>query len=102
MLYAVTARLVSEHARELRERLGDGSIAEQRPDGGGIVAAMDRARVGADGIARWTETCYCPTPLKHERETVLDRYFTDIETRIIDEPPATFEGEPLMELLETS
>ncbi len=85
MLYAVSARLVSKRARELHTRLTEGSIAAQRPD----------------GTVRWTETCFCPTPLRHERETVLDRYFTDIETELIDEPVA-FDGEPLRDRLETS
>jgi hypothetical protein len=47
---------------------------------------------------RWTETCYCPTPLQHERATVLDRYFTGIETNVIDKPE-TFDGAPLMDRL---
>ncbi len=101
MLYAVSARLVSKRARELHTRLTDGSIAAQRPDGSEIVAAMRRARVASDGTVRWTETCFCPTPLKHERETVLDRFFSNIETEPIDEPVA-FDGEPLMDQLETS
>ena len=101
MLYAVSARLVAERAGELHARLADGSIAARQPDGRGIVAAMGCARVGSDGTVRWTETCYCPTPLKHERETVLDRYFTDIETELIDAPVA-FDGEPLMDRLGTS
>ena len=95
MLYAVSAKLISNRAAEFHTRLTDGSIAAQRPDGQEIVAAMERARVAPDGTVRWTETCYCPTPLKHERETVLDRYFTDIATKLIDEP-AAFSGEPLM------
>lgn len=101
MLYAVSARLVSKRARELHTRLTDGSIAAQRPEGREIVAAMGRARMGANGTVRWTETCFCATPLKHERETVLDRYFSDLETELIDEPVA-FDGEPLMDRLETS
>jgi hypothetical protein len=40
-----------------------------------IIAAMSRARVAPDGTVRWTETCYCPTPLQHEPAAVLDRYF---------------------------
>ena len=80
MLYAVSARLIPDRAGEFFTRLTDGSIAAQRPDGQEIVAAMGRACIGSDGTVRWTETCFCPTPLKHERETVLDRYFTDIET----------------------
>ena len=73
-------------------------IAAQRPDGAEIVAAMKRARAAPDGTVRWTETCYCPTPLKHERATVFDRYFTAIETRVIDKPE-TFDGAPLMDRL---
>ena len=50
------------------------------------------------GAVRWTETCYCGAPLAHERETVLDRYFTNIETRLVDFH-AEFDGEPLMDRL---
>ena len=95
MLYAVSAKLIAARAAEFHIRLTDGSIAAQRPDGEEIVAAMQRARVAADGTVRWTETCYCPTPLEHERATVLDRYFTDIETDVVD-TPVRFDGEPLM------
>jgi hypothetical protein len=98
MLYAVTAKLIKERARELHARLSDGSIAAQRPDGREIVAAMGRARIASDGTVRWTETCFCPTPLKHERETVLDRYFTEIATEPVD-APVEFDGVPLMERL---
>jgi hypothetical protein len=98
MLYAVTAKLVPQRAREFHARLIDGSIAAQRPDGPEIVAAMRRARVTPDGSVQWTETCFCPTPLQHERETVLDHYFTDIQTRRIDRPLA-LEGSPLMDRL---
>ena len=98
MLYAVSARLIPDRAGEFFTRLTDGSIAAQRPDGQEIVAAMGRARIGSDGTVRWTETCFCPTPLKHERETVLDRYFTDIETDLLD-APAVVHGEPLMDQL---
>ena len=59
MLYAVSARLIADRAAEFHKRLTDGSIAAQRPDGGEIVAAMERARVAPDGAVRWTETCYC-------------------------------------------
>ena len=78
----------TDPAGEFFTRLSDGSIAAQRPDGQEIVAAMGRACIASDGTVRWTETCFCPTPLKHERETVLDRYFTEIETDLIDVPVA--------------
>ena len=92
MLYAVSARLIPDRAGDFFARL------TQRPDGQEIVAAMGRACIGSDGMVGWTETCFCPTPLKHERETVLDRYFTDIETDVID-APASVHGEPLMDQL---
>jgi hypothetical protein len=98
MLYAVSAKLIPERASEFLTRLTDGSIAAQRPDGAEIVAAMKRARIGPDGAVRWTETCFCPTPLQHERATVLDRYFEGIETSVIDNPE-TFDGAPLMDRL---
>jgi len=101
MLYAVSARLIEDRAAEFYTRLTDGSIAGQRPDGAEIVAAMNRARVAEDGTVRWTETCFCPTPLAHERDTVLDRYFTEIATREID-TAKTFAGVPLMDRLATS
>lgn len=98
MLYAVSASLIADRAGEFFTRLTDGSIAAQLPDGQEIVAAMGRACIGPDGRVRWTETCFCPTPLKHERETVLDRYFTDIETDLLDAPVAVH-GEPLLHQL---
>lgn len=27
----------------------------------------------------WHETCYCGAPLRHERATVYDQFFSDIE-----------------------
>ena len=98
MLYAVSAKLIPDRASEFHTRLTNGVIAAQRPDGAEIVAAMQRARIAPDGAVRWTETCYCPTPLKHERATVLDRYFTGIETKVIGSP-VTFDGAPLMDRL---
>jgi hypothetical protein len=98
MLYAVSAKLIPDRASEFLTRLTDGAIASQRPDGAEIVAAMTRARVAPDGAVRWTETCYCATPLRHERATVYDHYFTGLETRVID-TPESFDGAPLMERL---
>jgi hypothetical protein len=98
-LYAVSAKLIADRAPEFYTRLTDGSIAAQRPDGAEIVAAMQRARIGPDGMARWTETCYCATPLRHERATVFDRYFAGIETKVIDKL-VSLEGAPLMDRLQ--
>ena len=98
MIYAVTARLIEDKAGEFARRLADGSIAGQEPDGREMVRSMARARVAPDGTVSWTETCYCETPLAHERRTVLDRYFNSIETVPVD-AHADAEGTALMERL---
>ena len=76
----------------------DGTIEGQKPDGREIVASMKRATVDEVGFVRWSEVCYCPTPLEHERETVYDLYFTDLTTVEAD-GYVEFDGEPLMEHL---
>ncbi len=101
MVYSVRAKLVAEWSEEFYRKLTDGTIERQRPDGSEIVSSMERARIAEDGAVRWTETCFCPTPLKHERETVLDRYFFDIETEPVH-THISFDGEPLMDRLATA
>ena len=99
MHYIVTARVKPGTAGELLSRLSDGSIARQKPDGAEIVAAMQRAVVDEAGVARWSEVCYCDTPLAHERETVYDRHFEELTTEEVD-GYVEFEGRPLVELLQ--
>lgn len=99
MLYSVRARYLPEKLDEFLVRLKDGSIKSQQPDGEEICESMVRARVTKPGVVQWTETCYCATPLQHERQTVYDRYFTDLTTTEIDEP-VEFEGSSFMELME--
>jgi len=98
MYYAVTARFKPETAAELLGNLTDGTIENQQPDGKEIVASMQRAVIDEDGVVRWSEKCYCPTPLQHERATVYDRFFTEIETEEIDDY-VELEGEPFLEFL---
>ena len=47
---------------------------------------MKRARLTKSGIVEWFETCFCSTPLKHERETQYDYYFSEINTELVEEP----------------
>ena len=84
MFYFVTAQLRVETAADLRRALRDDTIRTQQPDGREIVDAMARAVVTADGTVEWIELCYCETPLAHERQTVLDRYFDRISVRPVD------------------
>ena len=101
MLYHVKARLISEKMSEFYNFLTDGSVENQYPDGPELLASMKRAVMTGDGSLEWYETCFCPTPLKHERATVLDKYFTDIVTETINSPP-TLNGTSFWKYLESS
>jgi len=84
MIYKVQARYIENKADEFFQKLTDGSIAKQEPDGAEIVASMKKAKIVGEGLIEWYETCYCDTPLKHERETVYDLYLNDIRTELVD------------------
>jgi hypothetical protein len=98
MIYHVRASLREENAAAFLEKLTDGSIASQRPDGPELVASMERAVINATGKVEWSEMCLCPSPLFHERATVLDQHFDDIITQPIEEHASYF-GKSLMEHL---
>jgi hypothetical protein len=85
MKYRVTAKFIEARLPEFYQALTDGSVENQRPDGREIVASMKRARITAPGEIVWYETCYCLAPLKHERETVYDRFLSSISTSEVDE-----------------
>ena len=91
MIYKVQARFNQSKAKEFYQKLTDGTIEKQRPDGSEIVDSMNRATIDESGLVNWTELCYCPTPLQHERATVYDQYFTDLKTEQI-ENHEKFEG----------
>jgi hypothetical protein len=99
MIYRVQARFKSDTAADFHRKITDGTIESQEPDGREIVASMQRAIIGEDGIVRWSEKCYCPTPLQHERETVYDQHFTDFQTEEIEDY-VEFDGRSFMEFLE--
>ncbi len=50
---------------EFYQKLTDGTIQNQKPDGQEIVNSMKRAKITAPKIIQWAEMCFCPTPLKH-------------------------------------
>ena len=98
MIYKVKAKFNYDKAKEFHQKLTDGTIQKQRPDGPELVDSMNRATIDDNGYVNWTELCYCPSPLKHERATILDQYFTDMETEPIEDYK-TFEGKSFMEEL---
>ena len=98
MIYHVQASLRKAKATELLKKLTDGTIARQRPDGPELVASMERAVINEQRKVEWSEMCFCPSPLHHERATVLDQYFDSITTEPI-EAHASYAGQPFMEYL---
>ncbi len=98
MLYRVRAGIVEDKMKEYFEKLSNGTIEEQEPEGPEIVASMRRARLTAPGVIEWSETCYCPTPLAHERSTVYDHFLSGIEAEEISSRPE-IEGEPFWNYL---
>ena len=100
MIYKVCAQLRPGTEAALLQKLTDGTVASQRPDGPEIVASMERAVLTGDGHVEWSETCYCSPPLAHERETVLDHHFDGISTQEIG-AYEQYDGTPLMGHLRT-
>ena len=98
MIYRVRAQFRTETAESFLRKLTDGTIARQIPDGSEIVASMKRAVVNGDGDVEWSELCFCPTPLQHERRTVLDRHFEDITIEVIPSHER-YPGVPFMDRL---
>ncbi len=99
MIYSVKARFIEEKMGEFYRKLTDGTIQNQKPDGQEIINSMKRAKITEPNTIQWSEMCFCPTPLKHERETIYNHFLTDMETEIIDDY-AEFDGELFFEFLE--
>jgi hypothetical protein len=89
--YVVSARPIPTEMAKFWTVLIDGTIGTLEPDGAEIVASMKRA-VMNEGKVEWYETCYCSPPLHHERSTVYDQFFTDMEIEPQVEP-VRLEGE---------
>ena len=82
--YFVKANLIEEKLEEFYQKLIDGTIENQKPDGQEILNSMKRAKITSSGTIEWSEMCFCPTPLNHERNTVYDHYLKNLETSVID------------------
>lgn len=100
MIYRVRAKFNYLKAKEFFGILTDGTVQNQKPDGYEIINAMGRATIDEQGHINWTEMCFCSTPLKHERATVYDEYFTEMKTELI-KAHEIYEGRPFMDKLST-
>lgn len=100
MLYKVKAKIDKMKMKSFYTALTDGSVAYQEPDGAEIIHAMQKARMTSADTLEWYETCYCVTPLKHERETVYDTYLEEIETILVHEVKDDIRGNSFWNYLE--
>ncbi len=98
MIYKVQARFIEDKAKEFYQLLNSKTLKKQRPDGPDIIASIHRATLDSSGLVRWTELCYCPTPLKHDRSTVYYQYFYDLETEQVEKHEKA-EGESFVKYL---
>jgi hypothetical protein len=85
---------------EFYRKLTDDTIESQEPDGEEIVDSMKRAAITGPDTIQWTETCYCSPPLNHERQTIYDTYFFDLEA-IPVESYKEYPGRPFMDYLKS-
>ncbi|MDX6751428.1 hypothetical protein SH611_16585 [Geminicoccaceae bacterium 1502E] len=69
---------------ELEVALRERRFERLRPFGRALSAGLAGAR-RKGGQACWEEEDYCDPPLAEERTAVLDRYFTSIEVRAVEE-----------------
>ena len=99
MIYSIKAQYIEERMDEFYQKLTDGTIQNQKPDGQEIINSMKRAKITAPRIIQWSEMCFCNPPLKHERATVYDQFLVNLETQIIDDY-LEFDGESFFNFLE--
>jgi len=99
MIYSVKARFIEDKMAEFYQKLTDGTIQNQKPDGQEIVNSMKRAKITQPNTIQWSEMCFCSPPLKHERETIYNNFLTDMTTEIIDDY-REYDGELFMGFLE--
>jgi hypothetical protein len=72
--YLVKARLKLNRKKALLDAIAHGTLGRGSVAGDEYLHDMQTARVGADGVAHWVETCFCATPLAEER-AYWEEYF---------------------------
>ena len=98
MIYSIKAKFNEEKMKEFFEKLTNGTIQNQKPDGQEILNSMKRAKITGPQTIEWSEMCYCSPPLKHERQTVYDNYLSDMEITTIEDY-VEFDGESFFDYL---
>lgn len=100
MLYKIKAKIKPETLKDFFTALTDGSVETQKPDGIYILKAMKEAVMLDNQHISWYEACYCETPLRHERQTVYDKYLTGFQTTMVYEVKDDIEGTSFWDYME--
>ena len=100
MLYKIKAKIKPETLKDFFTVLTDGSVESQKPDGTTILKAMKEAVMVDDSHIEWYEVCYCATPLRHERETIYDKYLTEFQPTMVYEVKDDIQGKPFWTYIE--
>ena len=74
MRYLVKARVKPGKENSLVKAITNGTLGQGSIAGDEYVYDIQQARLSADGIAHWVETCFCATPLEEERP-YWEKYF---------------------------
>ena len=74
MRYLVRAKARPERAGSLLRAVDDKSLGRGSIAGDEYIHNMNEARVNANGVTSWVETCFCDPPLAEERP-YWERYF---------------------------
>jgi hypothetical protein len=65
--YLVKAKLKSGKSKSLLRSINAGTLGKGSIAGDEYIYNMNEARLNADGVAMWVETCFCDPPLAEER-----------------------------------
>ena len=74
MRYLVKAKLKAGRSEPLRRAIDNGTLGRGSIAGDEYLHNMQQARVDANRVATWVETCFCDPPLEEERK-YWEEYF---------------------------
>jgi hypothetical protein len=73
--YLVKAKLKPGRSKALVASIENGTLGRDSIAGDEYIYNMSEARVSAEGVATWIETCFCDPPLAEE-SPYWEEYFT--------------------------
>ena len=65
--YLVKAKVKTDKSESLLRSITDGTLGKGSIAGDEYIYNLNEARLNADGVATWVETCFCDPPLAEER-----------------------------------